>query len=367
MKKYRTKTALVVLSIFFASQCHAEKSFNERFSEFMKEASSLKDISLQKAAEHKIEDNIKNYTTNPEQTVHYKEENLDTIEMEQKAAKESVPDAEESPCENAGKIVTGSFKKRMVYKFDKNDPDVSKAKDIEASPEKHAKVTFDTRASCQKKKTLRCEETLSEKRCEEQVRALAKVCAKVPKIVTSVREVVYPGCQNIIVTKGARNGCPVGYSTILYADMIQYVDWDDVRLCTKAAPAGESSECFGGYMVHELNQHRLLSTERTTVPKKLQGRIRFSNVYWGKVRVTIVNETTGEPVRNNESFSDGQVINLPYSDTQDQTFRFYTEKQGGGWFGWHSGVGVMVLSFDHMYRETIATLESWQETNCSDI
>lgn len=372
MRKYRMKIVLITLSVSFASfvsQGYAEeplKSFNERFGEFLKEAPALKDISLQKAAKHKIEDNIEKYTANPEQIAHYKEENLDTIAMEQKAAKESVPDAVESPRENAGQIVAGSFKKRMVYKIDKNDPDVVIAKDIEANPEKHAKVTFDTKASCQKKKTLHCEETFSEKRCEEQVRALTRICEKVPKITTSTRDIVYPNCKNLIITQHVNSHCPSGYSEVLYADMVHTRDnhWDDIRFCTRAVSVGETPDCYSGGYYIATNHKGYYGSERATVPKKLHARIKISNVYFEPVKGTIINETTGQTISNNEGFTNGRVVELPYSETQDQTFRFYAVKPGGGG---GDPTGIMTLYVDNIQREKVANVESWQETNCSDI
>jgi hypothetical protein len=157
---------------------------------------------------------------------------------------------------------------------------------------------------------------------------------------------------------------------MLYADMVQTQGnhWDDIRFCTRTLSAGEGSECFsGGYYITSNRGNR--DSGRAIVHKKLHARIRMSNVYFGHIIGTIINETRGETLYSNAHFSNGQVIDLPYSDTQDQTFRFYATQPQGGGHGFFKFMdhrpGVMVLYVDHMYKE--ANLESWQEVNCSEI
>ena len=239
----------------------------------------------------------------------------------------------------------------------KNSADITMG--TSSQPNEVVKNGVPAGVNCKEAKICRIE--LVKKTCNEQVNhPLKKVCEKVPKITTSTREVVYPGCQNLIVTKGAPNGCPGGYSQILYADMVQYVDWDDIRFCTKPAGGGE---CYSGgyYVVRSVDGN--FGSERATVPKKLYARIRISNAYFGSITGTIINETTGQSVCSNCSFSDGQVIALPYSETQDQIFRFYATSSCNGRFC--RTTGVMVLYIDHSYRETVANLESWLEINCN--
>jgi hypothetical protein len=83
--------------------------------------------------------------------------------------------------------------------------------------------------------------------------------------------------------------------------------------------------------------------------------------------VIIVNETTGQTLYNGTNFANGQVVELPFSDTKDQIFRF-SEPQSSGGFGFFfrrfSGIGVMLLVFDHIRKEKEAVLESWEEKNC---
>ena len=144
--------------------------------------------------------------------------------------------------------------------------------------------------------------------------------------------------------------------------------WDDIRFCTKAVSVGEGPDCYSGGYYIATNHRGYYGSERATVPKKLKARIKISNNYsqFGAMIGTIINETTGEKVRENYSFSGDQVVELPYSETQEQTFRFYAINPGGG-FRWKGApTGVMTLHIDNRHREKIATLESWSETNCSE-
>ena len=46
--KNMLKLSLIIISLFFATESFAEKSFNEMLNEFLKEAPSLKDSAVQK-------------------------------------------------------------------------------------------------------------------------------------------------------------------------------------------------------------------------------------------------------------------------------------------------------------------------------
>jgi hypothetical protein len=229
--------------------------------------------------------------------------------------------------------------------------------------------------NCEKQKMSACKTIQVEKTCNEEVRTIRRICEKVPSITTYVKDIVYPNCQSVIVAQTFRGGCPSGYGAIAASDMVRHETYDDIYICQKTVSANEGLECSGGYLIYGISgnsNHYVQNTGKATVPKKMHGRIRFSNVYSSPMRVTIVNETTGQTIYNAGSFTNRQVIELPFSETQDQVFRFEEPKEepknGGKGFRKvrFSGIGVMILSFDHIYRERVANAPIWQES-CRDI
>jgi hypothetical protein len=218
--------------------------------------------------------------------------------------------------------------------------------------------------NCQESKICRIENI--NKMCNEEIKPLKKICEKIPKI--STKKVFYPNCQSLIITQHYNTRCPSGYGKALYADMVytRHDHWDDIRFCTRALSAGEGPECFsGGYYITSKRGNK--DSGRVTVPKKSHAYIRMSNVYFEYIIGTVINETTRQTLYSEAHFSNGQIINLPYSDAQNQTFRFYATQPPktdifGSSFFIDDKPGIMVLYVDHMYKE--ANLESWTEVNC---
>ena len=178
-------------------------------------------------------------------------------------------------------------------------------------------------------------------------------------------------CKVVAIPQGASASCPGGYSHILYMDMLEGPIYDDVRICTREVNAGEGSECLGGYVVYG-KDNNVVNTGRVTVPKKLHARARVSNVYGERfgnlIAITIINETTGERVKDNDAFRSGDSFPLPYSEIQDQTFTLHpvprAENHGRRKF---YSVGVITFYVDHVYREKVANDPVWQELPCHDI
>jgi hypothetical protein len=196
----------------------------------------------------------------------------------------------------------------------------------------------------------------------EEVRSIKRLCEKVPVFTTTIKDIVYPNCQNLVIQNG-NNYCPPGYVETLYSDMAPTINdkWDDIRFCQKTMSTSESSECYSGgfYVARAVGGN--FGSERAVVPKKLHARIKIRNVYFGTVMSTIINETTGQIIYNNIGFSNGQVIELPYSDTQDQVFRFYAVQQTDGRWWPRKATGVMVLYIDHIGKDREANVV-WQES-----
>jgi hypothetical protein len=328
------------------------------------------------ADKYKDKDGKTYYTENPSETNYYQgvgsyNPGLENTGKEVGEKNEAVQAAKESRSKNTR------------VKIDPNEPWLASSKDImknatdiatgtSSKPGESVKPGTKPGVNCHESKICRID--FVKKVCNE-ARPLKRICGKAPKITTSTRDIVYPNCQQLIITQHVRSYCPAGYGEMFSADMVQTFDdhWDDIRFCARALAPGEGAECFSGaYYITSNRGSR--DAGRVTVPKKLHARIGMSNVYYGFIIGTIINETTGQTIHSNAQFSNGQVINLPYSETQDQTFRFYaTQPQGGGGgrfgrigFANHRP-GVMVLYIEHTKREAVANFEGWKEVDCREI
>ena len=311
------------------------------------------------------------YTEDPPQADHYKgETQSNTIELakaaqEEIAKNEDYKDKDGNFVPTPGKAITEDFKSRKVFKIGQKEDFMQKGKLVTENANNIVMGESNKHINCEAKKMSACKIVQVEKTCNEEVRAIRRICEKVPSITTHVNEIVYPNCQVLDIKQHVNTRCSSGYTQILESDMVhtRHDHWDDIRFCTKLVPVGEPAECYsGGYYI--ATSHRgYFGSERAIVPKKLHARIKISNVYDGFVVGTIFNETTGQPVRNNESFSGGQVIELPYSETQDQTFLFYAIGQRGRY---GQRIGVMVLYVDKINKERVADVPVWQES-CRDV
>ena len=327
-----------------------------------KEGSSVAQSNMQKSMENiksfNPADVFKNYTDRPSPTIHYQ----GVTQGDAEGLKTS--GSEEMSKNEAASAILKNFANPKL-KIDSSESWLNKSRDIIKNAHAIATGVSSNGVNCKEQKI--CRTVYTKKTCNEQVRNLQKICDKIPKIKSSIKTVACPSCKSVMVAQTFRGGCPSGYSQMVYSDMIQYVDWDDISICVKAVGDEESLECYAGYLVYGISgDNRLVqSSWRGTVPKKAHGRLKFSNVYRGNMAVTIVNETTGQTLYSGTNFTNGQVVELPFSEIQDQTFRF-EEPQGGrrGFFGWFSGIGVMLLTFDHIRKEKEAVLESWEEKNC---
>ena len=345
------------------------------FQKNLEYARALKDTPQKEMAKFKPQEVFKNqkggYTEDPSQTSHYKGiEQNDTNEMEAAARvdvikDEDYKDADGKPISTPGKTVTEGFKTRKIFEITQNDKYIKQGKLIETNAHNIVGGESNKHIDCKNKKLSTCKIVHVEKTCNEEVRTIQKICEKVPKITTHVNEIICPNCQSLVITQHVDSHCPSGHGQLLYADMVQTSGnhWDDIRFCTKGLPNNEGSECFtGGYIITSNRDNR--DSGRATVPKKLHARIRISNAYFNDINGTIINETTGQTLYNNTHFNNGQAIELPYSDTQDQTFRFYPEQpQNHGGKRWFRGrsTGVMVLYIEHINREKVADI-TWPDT-----
>lgn len=388
---------IVFISFTFVSSASATsetKEAAEKFQEAMQYANSKRDVIQTETIEEgnlkktdfkvgsfklepeKVFSDPKNqkswYNANPTQTTYYSESTQhDTQQMANAAIAETTKDTDYkdtngNPVPVAGKSIISSFQTRPVYKVTTNDEYIAKGNQLIKDAKNIVTGTSGSAVKCESEKKTICESTYEQKTCNEEVRTIRRICEKVPSITTYVKDIVYPNCQSLIVTQHVDNHCPSGYREVFGADMVRTKGnhWDDIRFCTKQTNDG--FECYsGGYYVERVVDSNFGSGV-ATVPKKLHARIKISNVYFNPVKVTVINDTTGATICNNSDYGNGGIIELPYSDTQEQTFKFYATQQScEGWFC-RRDTGVLVLYIDRIAKEKIANDPVWQEA-CRDI
>ena len=165
--------------------------------------------------------------------------------------------------------------------------------------------------------------------------------------------------------QGADNRCHSGYWRILYSDMIARRRDDDIHICQKAVDSGENAECFGGYLVCGVYTNtavsKIFSTNCVLVLKKMHSRIKFSPVYSGCMMVTIINETIGQYIYDSACFSNGQVVELPFSTTMDQIFDFSSIIPNP--FFRNIGIGVMMIYISIILLKIQLLCRQWHSLN----
>jgi len=358
-----------------SSPAFAEKTPAEKFQEAMLYTNSLRDTVSTKALEFKPAEVFKNqkggYTEEPSQINYYfgiTQSNAHAMEktaLEEVLKDEDYKDSSGNPIPTAGKAVTKDFQTRPIYKITQDDEYMQKSQLAMKGAGNIVTGSSGKGISSKKSGKTADQTTYVEKTCNESIRTIRRVCEKAPKITTSIETFVYPNCRSLVLVEGTleNNGlCPYGYGTSDYMYMIRF-SGPNVRFCVKPITIAEGTECFGGFfgagIMHQ--NYRVSGTGTGMVPKKMKSRIRISHAYRGFIIGTIVNSTTGVVLYNKTRFNNGQTIELPFSETQDQTFRFYAEVQG-----WCRPLGIMTLYVDHYYKKKVAKLEPWEET-CRDI
>lgn len=360
-------TLFVLVNIFAASA-----NLNDIYQEALGIAKSNMEKPVEEVANYKPHEKFKKYTDNPSETGYYHGITASSAQDLKVAGDTAYTYSEDDKDNNAVQAVLKSFKKNPKIKIDPNnpnDPVIARAKDImENAPDitgigKDLEKTGDVGQKANCKEVKRCNVEYSKETCTEEMRLLQRVCERVPKVTTSIKDIVYPNCKKLIVVQDAHASCPVGYNQLLGTDMVRGPTWDDVRFCTKSVTVDESTECYsGGYQISADAGQRVFGSGSATVPKKLKSRIKISNVYGATVIITVINDTAGEKIKDKSRVSNGEVIELPYSQTQDQKFSFYFTREGG-WF--RRQTGVMVLYVDHVKRDREAEV-IWEEF-CRDI
>ena len=375
-------SSLIIL--IFATKALAG-SLDAAYQEGLNVAQLNKQKPMERINDFNPSDKFEKYTENPSQTKYYHGIVSDS-------AKELLDDGnaaytynEDDTKNDATQAALKGFKKNPKLKIDPNDPNnpwMSRSKDImenapdiaigaSSKPNEVLKNGASPGINCKESKVCRIDYV--KKTCNEsEPRSIQRICDKVvTNVPTSVKDIVYPNCQSVVVAKAFRGGCPAGYRVIAESDMVRHANDDDINICLKTVSANEGSECYGGHLIYGISGgsgHYVQNTGKATVPKKMHGRLRVSDVHSGSIKVTIVNETTGQTVHNAGIFTNGQVVELPFSETQEQVFRFEEppQKESGFMRLIVSDIGVMILTFDHRYSERTADAPVWQES-CRDV
>jgi len=355
---------MVILIVFiFSISAHANL---DNFQKDLNYANSIRDTVQEEAAKFKPEETFKkDYTKNPDQMKYFDSVTQAGDKGLQKQATLNAPQ------DQTGSVVINASKTRPIFVIDSTSPAMQKSNIIQKDSYNISRGISDKYVDC--KAAKECHTAYIKKSCNEEIRYLHKLCIKIPKV--EIVAITYPNCRKMVRAQGwSDNPCPGGYTRSLYADMIDGPTWDDLFFCTKSAPSPtDSSDCYSdGYyiartatkvMIGDEGMHSIQSffgTGVATVPKHFHARIIVSNVYMQYMVGTIVNVTTGQTLYNQSYFTEGQIIELPFSDIQDQTFQFYATKQpnrrGTG------NYGVMVLYIDHQGKQANIT---W-ETICHD-
>ena len=317
------------------------------------------------------------HTENPPQTAYYSQDHGSMYKLKQDSLIETTKDentldANGNPVPTPGKVITTAFVSRPVFQITGKEEFMQKGKIATDNAENIITGESNKHINCQNQRMSACKIVNVEKNCNE-AKLLHKVCEKIPEINTATKKIIYPGCNKVVVTQAVWNHCPAGYRQIAYSDMIRPDTHDDIRICLKDAAAEENTECYGGHLIHGLSLNGdgdIKSTQRVTVPKNMNSRIRFSNLFSPHMTITVINETTGEVVYNQNHFTDGQVAPLPFSTDKDQTFRFHDHGGPLNCFmgrcsDWKRccGKGVMILYIDHINSEKFATV-TWKDLPC---
>jgi hypothetical protein len=266
------------------------------------------------------------YTNNPTQAAYYgRSAQHDTQQMANDAIAETTKDdnykdTNGNPVPTPGKSVVSSFQTRPVFKVTKDDEYLVKSNELISNAKGIISGTLSGKIKCKDNTQEVCESIFEQKTCNEEIRTVKKICEKVPQII--LIDDPYPGCQ--------RHTSP---------------------------PAIEDCLAYGVQIPH----YRGTGYGRIVLPQKRGARVGFDNSKHPYYYITATNEATGEKVIPRRQVSNGYYIELPVSNTQDQTFSFVVER-------WEHCTcerpGRMDVYINYMRK--IPKIE-WKEVSCREI
>lgn len=372
---------LPILILFFIAANAFANNLNDYYQEGLAAAHANMHKPKEQIANYNPEEKFTNYNDKPSQMSYYHGVKSYKTEELQTAGAAAAIYNEQDDQNNAVQTAKKSLQKNPKERINPADPWLSRSGSIMSnaadlalgiSSNNNEGVKYGTKAgvNCQEAKTCRID--LIKKICNEETGPLKKVCEKIPQIKVTVQEVLYPNCEAFVTTNGY-NSCPAGYTQILHQPTYVGDSNSDIRFCTKRVNSTtEVTECYGGKYAFQGSDWRNTGNWKfamATVPRNRHAHLKsFRGIRNWEMLLSVINKTTGQTLYYDKNISGhGQIIDLPFSETQDQTFEFYLgyndHRCGGRVCG--SGTGAAVLFFDHAEKTKVASLESWQEVNCS--
>lgn len=203
--------------------------------------------------------------------------------------------------------------------------------------------------------TLDHETTSTNRICHLTATAKPLVCHRSPVVTVTQKPITFANCQQLIITQGASYHCPIYYRQIVKSNMLSKPTWDDVKLCTHPA-SDDVPLCYGGgYYIVRRTSHSPLDEGHAIVPKSFHSRLQLTNAYnHQQIAVTLINEASRAMLIDHQPVSDGAVIELPYSDSETQSFRFFLSRLPDQ----SDSTGVLVLLIDHQDIERTAHIST---------
>ncbi len=266
------------------------------------------------------------YTNNPTQAAYYDEsaqhdmQQIANDAIAETTKDENYKDTNGNPIPSPGKSVINSFQTRPVFKVTKDDEHIVKGNELISNAKEIISGTLSSKIKCKDNTQEVCESIFEQKNCNEEVRTVKRVCEKVSQII--LIDDPYPGCQ--------RHTSP---------------------------PAIEDCLAYEVQIPH----YRGTGYGKIVLPQKRGARVGFSDSRHPHYYITATNENTGERVIPRRQVSNDYYIELPVSDSQDQTFSFVVER-------WDRCTcdqpGRMKVYINYMRK--IPKIE-WKEVSCRDI
>ena len=261
--------------------------------------------------------------------------------------------------DTAGSAIDQFFETRPVFKVNQQSEAIQKGKFIQSDAMDISHGVTDKYVDCQQVKN--CTTTYENKTCDEETRFMTKECTQTPQITIQTVPVIYPHCQQLLILEGAPNSCPNGYTQVLYVHMVDGSSWGDTYFCTQDTPnVSQNASCYtGGFFIARLagdffGNHGQVG--EVTVPQHLTGHLVIQKAYDRKTLVvTLINETTGQTLDNQVMLHQGDVIDLPVSASEDQTFKFFATEST------QYNEGAISAQIDHQGTKKMAQV-NWTKT-----
>jgi len=353
-----------ILSIATTAISYAGK--DQEFKEYLNQAKILTDRVTKSTAAFVPEKMFTNYSSSPSPTKYYSEESATASQTLKLDSVSSLTSNQE------GQAIAKSSKIRSQFKINHEAEEIKNSNKIQNLAAENIKGTIEGFLGGEEAQINTNKTTYLVKTCNEEIRALTKICTKIPVVTPVTESFGYPNCRKVYVQDGLYASCANGYSSIVNVDRKEiYVGggygWDISRLCVKPADPGEKTECLAGYIAYGAGSsigggNARLNSSPTTIPQNLHAGVLFHGAtYKVPMRVTLINKTTNKTIYDG-NYANNVVIKLPFSATEDQVFTYYfTQDKPGVFFSQYNfQTGLMCIYVDSLGTKKSAKIE-WKE------